>query len=54
VYVAPSCRSREDEVEDGRFDAMGCVKPWYPYFAVFYVLSPMRILFFLSFVWAYK
>jgi hypothetical protein len=27
VYVAPSQRSREDQAEDGLFDATGCVGP---------------------------
>jgi hypothetical protein len=29
VYVAPSWRLRRGQVEDGRFDAMGCVGPCY-------------------------
>jgi hypothetical protein len=30
VYVAPSWRLHQDQVEDGRVDAMGCVEPFYP------------------------
>jgi hypothetical protein len=32
------------EVEDGRVDAMDCVRPCYPTFAIFNVLCPMGIL----------
>jgi hypothetical protein len=28
VHVAPSRRSREDQVEDGRVDAMDCIGPY--------------------------
>jgi hypothetical protein len=38
MYVAPSQRSREDQVKDGRVDATGCVRLCYPYFTVFIVL----------------
>jgi hypothetical protein len=44
VYVAPSRRSREDEVNDGQVDATGCVGPCYPYFIIFYVLDHRGIL----------
>jgi hypothetical protein len=44
--VAPSWRLRRDQVEDGRVDAMGCVGPDYPYFAVFYLLGPRGIVVF--------
>jgi hypothetical protein len=44
--VAPSRRSREDQVKDGRIDAMGCVGHCYHYFAVFDVLGHMSILVF--------
>jgi hypothetical protein len=37
--VAPSQRLRQDQVEDRRVDVMGCVRPCYPYFAIFYVLG---------------
>jgi hypothetical protein len=43
VHVAPSWRSREDQVEDGRVDALGYVRPCYPYFVVFIVLGHMDI-----------
>jgi hypothetical protein len=46
VYVAPSWRSREDQVEDGCVDAIGCIGPFYPNFVIFYVLGPMDILVF--------
>jgi hypothetical protein len=39
VHVAPLWRLRWDQVKDRRIDATGCVRPCYPYFAVFYVLS---------------
>jgi hypothetical protein len=32
------------QVEDGRIDAMGCVGPCYPTFAVFIVLGPRGIV----------
>jgi hypothetical protein len=41
VYVAPSWRSRQDKVEVGWVDVMGCVGPCYPYFAIFIALGPM-------------
>jgi hypothetical protein len=44
--VALSWRSREDQVEDGRVDATGCVGPYYHYFAVFDVLDTRGNLFF--------
>jgi hypothetical protein len=37
--VAPSQRLRRDQVEGGRIDVTDCVGPYYPYFAVFYVLG---------------
>jgi hypothetical protein len=46
VHVAPSRRSREDQVEDRWVNAMGCVGPYYPYFTVFYVLDPRHIVVF--------
>jgi hypothetical protein len=39
VHVASSRWSCEDQVEDRWVDAMGCIKPCYPYFVVFIVLS---------------
>jgi hypothetical protein len=44
VHVASSWRLRRDQVEDGWFDAMGCVGCYYPYFTVFDVLDSMGIL----------
>jgi hypothetical protein len=35
IHVAPSRRTREDQVEDGWVDATGCVEPCYCYFAIF-------------------
>jgi hypothetical protein len=35
VHVASSRRSRGDEAEDGRVNAMGCIGPCYPYFPSF-------------------
>jgi hypothetical protein len=35
VHVASSWRLREDEAEDGRVDAMGCIRLFYPNFVVF-------------------
>jgi hypothetical protein len=46
VHVASSWRSREDEVEDRRVDAMGCIRLFYPNFAIFDVLDPRGILVF--------
>jgi hypothetical protein len=46
VHVAPSWRLRRDQVKDGRVDATGCVGPYYPYFAVFYVLGSRGIVLF--------
>jgi hypothetical protein len=40
VHVAPSRRWRYSQVEDGRVDAMGCVRPYYPTFVIFNVLGP--------------
>jgi hypothetical protein len=39
VHVALSRRSREDEAKDGRVDAMGCIRLFYPNFAIFVVLG---------------
>jgi hypothetical protein len=44
VHVAPSRRLRRRQVEDERVDAMGCVGPCYPTFAVFNVLAPRGIV----------
>jgi hypothetical protein len=44
--VAPSWRLHRDQVEDGQVDAMGCVRPCYSYFAVFYVLGLRGIVVF--------
>jgi hypothetical protein len=44
--VAQSRKLRQDQVEDGRVDVMGCVRPCYPYFAIFYVLGTRDIIVF--------
>jgi hypothetical protein len=45
-YVTLSRRLRRDQVKDGWVDAIGCVRPCYPYFIVSYVLVPMSIVVF--------
>jgi hypothetical protein len=44
--VTPSRRLRRNQVEDGWIDAMGCIRPYYPYFDVFYVLGSRDIIVF--------
>jgi hypothetical protein len=44
--VAPSQRSCEDEVKDGRVDATDRVGSYYTYFTVFFVLDLMSIIVF--------
>jgi hypothetical protein len=44
VHMAPSRRSREDQVKDGQVDATGCIGPYYPYFDDFIVFGPRGIL----------
>jgi hypothetical protein len=39
VHVASSRRSCGDEAKDGRVYAMGCIRLFYPNFAVFIVLG---------------
>jgi hypothetical protein len=39
VHVASSLRSRGDEAEDGRVNAMGCIKLFYPNFVIFIILG---------------
>jgi hypothetical protein len=46
VHVASSLRLRRVEAEDGWVDAMGCIGPLYPNFAVFVVLDHRGILVF--------
>jgi hypothetical protein len=41
VHMAPSWRLRQRKVEDGRVDATGYVRPYYPTFVVFNVLGHM-------------
>jgi hypothetical protein len=50
VHVAPSWRLRRDQVENGRVDAMGCIRPCCPYFAIFYVLGPRGIIVFVFYL----
>jgi hypothetical protein len=53
VHVAPSQRLRQSQVEAGRVDAMGCIRPFYPTFVVFNVLGFRGIVVIYSFAWAY-
>jgi hypothetical protein len=46
MHVAPSQKSREDQVENGRVDATGYIGPCYPYLSIFFVLAPRGILVF--------
>jgi hypothetical protein len=46
VHVASSRRLHQVEAEDGQLDAMGCVRPCYPYFTVFILLDPRGIIVF--------
>jgi hypothetical protein len=46
VYVASLRRSRGVQTEDGRVDATGYVRPFYPKIAVFIVLGPKDIVIF--------
>jgi hypothetical protein len=46
VHVAVSWRLCHDEVKDRQVDVMGCVRPFYPKIAVFYVLDPRGVLLF--------
>jgi hypothetical protein len=49
VHVASSWRLRRGQVEDRRFDAMSCVRPYYSCFVVFIVSGPRGNLVFLVF-----
>jgi hypothetical protein len=51
--VAPSRRLRQRQVEDGWIDAMGCVGPYYPTFAVFNVLGSRGSLPLLNFIFVF-
>jgi hypothetical protein len=53
VHVAPSRRLRQRQVEDGRVDAMGYIRPCYPTFVVFNVLGLRGIVVIYPFAWAY-
>jgi hypothetical protein len=44
VHVASSWMLRRVKAENGRVDVMGCIRFFYPNFAVFYVFSPSGIL----------
>jgi hypothetical protein len=39
VHVASLQKSRGDEAEDGRVDATGCIRLFYPNFVIFIVLG---------------
>jgi hypothetical protein len=47
--VAPSQRLRRRQAEAGRVDAMGCVGPCYPCFAVFLLLGLRGVIVILAF-----
>jgi hypothetical protein len=44
VHVAPSQRLHQSQVEDRRVDMTGCIRPFYPTFAVFSVLGARGIV----------
>jgi hypothetical protein len=46
VHMAPSRRSRRDQVEDGWANGMDYVRTCYAYFVIFYVLGTRGILVF--------
>jgi hypothetical protein len=46
VHVTLLLRLHRVEAEDGRVDATGYVRPFYPNFVIFYVLCPRGILVF--------
>jgi hypothetical protein len=46
VHMAPPQMLRWSQVEDGRVDGMGCVRPCNPCFAVFVLLGPRGIVVF--------
>jgi hypothetical protein len=46
VSVASLRRLRRAKAEDGRVDTMGCIRPLYPNFIVFYILDRRSILVF--------
>jgi hypothetical protein len=46
VQMASSQRLHRVEAEDGRADATGCVKLFYPNFVIFYILGSRGILVF--------
>jgi hypothetical protein len=39
MHMASSWRSHGDEAKDGRVDATGCIRLFYPNFAIFIVLG---------------
>jgi hypothetical protein len=39
VHMVSSWRLHRVKVEDGRVDAMGCIGPFYPKFAIFFIRS---------------
>jgi hypothetical protein len=46
VHVESSRKLHQVEAKNGRVDAMGCVGPYYPNFAILYVLCTRGILVF--------
>jgi hypothetical protein len=49
VHVTSSWRLHREKTEDGRVDAMGCVRAFYPKITVSSVLGPRGIVVFYSF-----
>jgi hypothetical protein len=45
VHMVSSRRLHQAQIEDGRVDAMGCVRLCYPCFVIFIVLDHKGILF---------
>jgi hypothetical protein len=46
VYVTSLRRLRRGQVENVRIDMMGYIRPYYPFFAIFFVLCPRCVLVF--------
>jgi hypothetical protein len=49
VHLTPSRRLHRRQVEAGRVDATGCVRPCYPCFVVFLLLGPRGVVVILAF-----
>jgi hypothetical protein len=46
VHVAPTRRSREEQVEDGQVDTTDFIRPFYLKIDVFFILGHMTVLVF--------